>query len=85
MNVIGRDPLDPSKIRIPGEVRYAYIDFGASLIFPENVDLRTVTADRDLRNVQRRLGMPPGLCNPFNDDVQCLAYKLQRWTRVGGT
>jgi hypothetical protein len=82
MNVIGRNPSDPSKTRMPGEVRYAYIDFGASLIFPENADLDTVAAHRELMNIHRRLKIPPGLCNPFKD-VRCLAWELQRWTRAG--
>ena len=69
-------------LREPGKVRYAYIDYDLSALFPEDTDIRTVSIPR-IKTVQHRsMGLGDGPCNPFTDDVRSLAHTLERSIRV---
>ncbi|KAF6753293.1 other/AgaK1 protein kinase [Ephemerocybe angulata] len=69
-------------LRVPGEVRYAYIDFGAALVLPMETDIDTVLVDREMRIGSIGLGLKPGVCNPFKDDVLLLTRMIQSTVRV---
>ncbi|EAU85342.2 other/AgaK1 protein kinase [Coprinopsis cinerea okayama7 len=73
---------DAHLLRNPPEVRYAYIDFGASLIFPMDTDIDTVILERESCMGFDYLGIAGGRANPFKDDVLVLAHTLQNWVRV---
>ncbi|RXW12739.1 hypothetical protein EST38_g13116 [Candolleomyces aberdarensis] len=82
VNKIGRYELKIPNTRAPDVVKYAFIDFDASVIFPEDTDVTKVRVPRGDRLPLHALGLFPGeLCNPFEEDVKCLANTLQEWTR----
>ncbi|KAJ2924350.1 hypothetical protein H1R20_g12738, partial [Candolleomyces eurysporus] len=83
INKIGRYELKIPNTRAPDVVKYAFIDFDASVIFPEDTDVTKVRVPRGDRLPLHALGLLPGeLCNPFEEDVKCLTNTLQEWTRV---
>ncbi|KAH6905390.1 hypothetical protein BKA70DRAFT_1292956 [Coprinopsis sp. MPI-PUGE-AT-0042] len=60
--------------------QYAIIDFDASAIFPmDGTDIKAVVCEREMRIGVARLGFPPVLCNPFEDDVLVLMDTLQSY------
>ncbi|KAF6761354.1 other/AgaK1 protein kinase [Ephemerocybe angulata] len=83
MNVI--EPMvfsGRSDMRKPGDVRYAYIDWDAAIIFPEGTDIRSVQVPREMRTTTISAGLVEGLSNPFKDDVRYLTRALARYLRV---
>ncbi|KAF6753298.1 other/AgaK1 protein kinase [Ephemerocybe angulata] len=83
MNVI--EPMvfsGRSDMRKPGDVRYAYIDWDAAIIFPEGTDIRSVQVTREIRTTTISAGLVEGLSNPFKDDVRFLTKALARYLRV---
>jgi hypothetical protein len=75
----GEDVFD---LRSADSVRYAYIDYDASVAFPEDSDIETLRTDRLMRNPIRYMGYPPGICNPFKDDILCMTNMTQTMVRV---
>ncbi|TEB32426.1 hypothetical protein FA13DRAFT_1731624 [Coprinellus micaceus] len=75
----GEDVFD---LRSADSVRYAYIDYDASVAFPEDSDIETLRTDRLMRNPIRYMGYPPGICNPFKDDILCMTSMTQTMVRV---
>ncbi|KAF6753289.1 other/AgaK1 protein kinase [Ephemerocybe angulata] len=69
-------------LRVPGEVRYAFIDFGAALVLPMDTDIDAVYVEREMRIGSHDLGLQPGVCNPFKDDVLLLTSLIQDTVRV---
>ncbi|KAF6753299.1 other/AgaK1 protein kinase [Ephemerocybe angulata] len=82
INILGEVGIHRVGMRKLGEVKYAFIDFDACLTFPEDSDLDAVRVEREMRNQVEQLGLKPGMCNPFKDDVLCLAVEAQRMLRV---
>lgn len=82
MNVLATPGEDLHNLRVRGSVRYAFIDFDASVAFPEDADLHALRVERVMRNPVRYIGLPPGMCNPFKDDVLCLTAINQTMVRV---
>ncbi|KAF5332771.1 hypothetical protein D9611_005297 [Ephemerocybe angulata] len=82
MNILGYVDTPRFNMRKLGEVKYAFIDFETCLMFPEDSDLDAVSVEREMRTQVERLGLKPGMCNPFKDDVLCLALEAQVMLRV---
>ncbi|KAG2004496.1 other/AgaK1 protein kinase [Coprinopsis cinerea AmutBmut pab1-1] len=73
---------DCDEIRDSSVVRYAYIDFEASVILPPDTDIGKVVMKREERLTTIRAGLESGESNPFADDIYVLIVVLQRWVRV---
>ncbi|KAG2004501.1 other/AgaK1 protein kinase [Coprinopsis cinerea AmutBmut pab1-1] len=73
---------DCVEIRDPSVVRYAYIDFEASAIFPVDADIGKIVMERERRFRTLHAGLESPESNPFADDIYVLIYVLQRWVRV---
>lgn len=69
-------------LRKKGDVRYALIDFETSIAFPEDTNISEAQTERVMRWSTSMLGLEPGLCNPFKDDVLSLTITLERTVRV---
>ncbi|KAH6909467.1 other/AgaK1 protein kinase [Coprinopsis sp. MPI-PUGE-AT-0042] len=69
-------------IRNPPEARYAFIDFDSSAIYPMDTDIESVECEREMRVGLAFVGLRPGKCNPFRDDVLVLLRMLERYIRV---
>ena len=82
MNVLATPGEDLHNLRTSGSVHYAFIDFDASIAFPEDAALSSIRVDRLMRNPVRYMGLKPGLCDPFKDDVLCLTAINQTMVRV---
>ncbi|KAF6761363.1 other/AgaK1 protein kinase [Ephemerocybe angulata] len=82
MNLLRSLSKPGHKMRTIGEVRYAFIDFDVALVLPEGADISTVSVEREIRVPLLDIGLKPGLCNPFKDDVLCLTAALERTVRV---
>jgi hypothetical protein len=82
MNLMHPEGLVKSGQRKRGEVHYAFIDFDASIAFPKDTDLEKVSIERLMRRPVLTVGLEPGLCNPFKDDVLSLTGTLQLIVRV---
>ncbi|KAJ3538566.1 hypothetical protein NMY22_g5109 [Coprinellus aureogranulatus] len=83
MNLLCREGRTRYGLRKRGEVHYAFIDFDASMAFPEDTDLDTVTVERlSERRPALSLHLEPGPCNPFKDDVLNLTDTLENFVRV---
>ncbi|TEB32428.1 hypothetical protein FA13DRAFT_1731631 [Coprinellus micaceus] len=82
MNVLATPGEELNELRASGSVHYAFIDFDSSIAFPENADLSTLRVQRLMRNPVLYMGLKPGLCDPFKDDVLCLTATTQTMVRV---
>jgi hypothetical protein len=82
MNVLATPGEELNDLRASGSVHYAFIDFDSSIAFPENADLSTLLVQRLMRNPVLYMGLKPGLCDPFKDDVLCLTATTQTMVRV---
>ena len=82
MNVLVTRGDDVFDLRLADSVHYAYIDYDASVAFPEDSNIETLRTDRLMRNPIRYMGYPPGICSPFRDDVLCLTGMTQTMVRV---
>lgn len=83
MNLLCREGVVKDGLRKRGEVHYGFIDFDASIAFPEDTDLNIVSIERLMRRPVVAVGLQPGPCNPFKDDVLALTGTLQLIVRVG--
>ncbi|KAH9478695.1 hypothetical protein JR316_0009153 [Psilocybe cubensis] len=79
MNVIldDREPITQRGLRRPGEVRYALIDFGNAIVFPEDTIIENVIATRPLNYWLRDLPKIDGAYNPFKADIAFLGAELE--------
>lgn len=77
MNALVPLAEDVPDLRKPGYVRYAYIDYDASITFPEGTNINALRIERLMRQPVRDMGLKPGLCSPFKDDVICLTRMAQ--------
>lgn len=82
MNVLVHPDVYYYDLRDPASVRYAFIDFDTSLVYPEDTDISKVTRPRMMHAQNCYMRLKPAPCNPFQDDVRALAYTLERCIRV---
>ena len=82
MNVLATPGEELDDLRTHGSVHYAFIDFDSSIAFPEDADVPTLRVQRLMRNPVLYMGLKPGLCDPFKDDVLCLTAIAQTMVRV---
>uniref|UniRef100_A0A8H8CKR3 Protein kinase domain-containing protein n=1 Tax=Psilocybe cubensis TaxID=181762 RepID=A0A8H8CKR3_PSICU len=79
MNVILDDYelLKTKGLRRPGEVKYALIDFGNAVVYPEDTVIKNVVATRPLNYWLRSLPEIEGPYNPFKADIAFLGSQME--------
>ncbi|TFK19445.1 hypothetical protein FA15DRAFT_689498 [Coprinopsis marcescibilis] len=75
--------IDVNKLYEVAVVRYGFIDFGASAIFPLDTDIESekVLIPRFMAAGVAYIGLQDGISNPFKDDILSLANILERLSR----
>ncbi|KAH9478692.1 hypothetical protein JR316_0009150 [Psilocybe cubensis] len=79
MNVIldNHELYNAKDLRRLGEVKYALIDFGNAVVYPEDTVIENVVATRPLNYWLRELPKVEGPYNPFKADIAFLGAELE--------